>query len=268
VKKVIKIKQVCSKIVAMRKVIFLSIALIFPALAQEEIFGYRVLNEPLEPALASYIGRDVWAYGNLRVYCQNPINTQQVVRFYNTTPQHKLTIQNLVRVKLPEEYWQQVIHVNGGFTQPMDFSSITSETAFLLTLQTETAIVNTASVSDSSLGHDELYVSCQEFFTVVFPKINYLERIFSFESFQDVAREQGWSKKARADTLDIYTSVQPGTTKDMVLWKLGAPLSPLELDEALNASHWNYQGYIPFSKNVTFDKRTGTVTKYLESHLP
>jgi hypothetical protein len=268
VKKVIKTKQVCSKIIAMRKIIFLSMFLMFPARAQEEMFGYKVLNEPLEPAVTAYIGREVWAYGNLRVYCQNPMNTQQVVRFYDTTPNNKLTIQNLVRVKLPEEHWQQVIHVNGGFTQPMDFSSITSQTAFLLTLRTETATVNTALVYDDSLSHDELYILCQEFFTVVFPKMNYLERIFSFQSVQDVAREKEWPKQALAEVLDPYTSVQLGMTREIVLWKLGAPLHPLELDEALNAGYWSYLGYIPFSKTVMFNKKTGTVTKYSEGRLP
>jgi hypothetical protein len=43
---------------------------------------------------------------------------------------------------------------------------------------------------------------------------------------------------------------------------------PLELDEVLIASQWDYLGYIPFSKTVTFDKKTGTVTKYSEGRLP
>jgi hypothetical protein len=95
-----------------------------------------VIDEVLEPAVVAYIGLEVWAYGSLRVYCQSPMNTQQVYRFYDTVPQNKLIVQNLVRVKLPKDSWQQVIHVNGGFIQPMDHSSVSSETAFLLTLKT------------------------------------------------------------------------------------------------------------------------------------
>jgi hypothetical protein len=233
-------------------------------LAQEEMFGYEIIDEPLEPAVASYIGREVWAYGNLRVYCQNPMDTQQVSRFYNTTPRDKLSIQNLVLVELSENYWQQIIHVNGGFTQPGDHSGVTSETAFLLTLRTKEPIKNYGSASDGSPIEDAL---CQEFFTVVLPELNALERVFSFIPFEEIARQKGWTKQDVQDVLDIYASVNVGMTRDMVLWKLGAPLEPLELSEAWSAGHWSYLSYVPFSHSVDFDQE-GKVSKYSEGRLP
>jgi hypothetical protein len=74
-------------------------------------------------------------------------------------------------------------------------------------------------VFEGTVNRDEQYISCQEFFTVVFPKISYLERIFSLKSIQEVAEEKGWSKKSLDEVLDINSSVQFGMTKDMVLWK-------------------------------------------------
>lgn len=243
----------------------LVVILIFSfALAQEEKFGYKVLNEPLEPAVTSYIGREVWVYGRLRIYCQNPMNTQQVSRFYNMTPQHKLTIQNLVPIQLPENYWQQIIHVNGGFTQPGDHSGVTSETAFLLTLLTKEPIKNYGGASDGSPIEDAL---CQEFFTVVLPELNALERVFSFNSFEEIAKQEGWSEQEVQAVLSESTSVAVGMTREMVLWKLGAPLKPLELSEAWSAGHWSYLSYVPFSHSVDFDQE-GKVSKYSEGRLP
>jgi hypothetical protein len=251
----------------MHKSILIVALMLSFALAQEEIFGYEVLNDPLEPAVTSYIGREVWAYGRLQVYCQNPINTQQVSRFYYTSPKNKLAIQNLSHVNLPEDSWQRIIHVNGGFTQPMDHSGVSSETAFLLTLNTESPILNEGSASDGSLSQDELYTSCQEFFTVVLPQVSYLERIFSFIPFEEIAEQQGWTDQEVRDVLDVYASVSLGMTRDMVLWKLGAPLNPLNLDEAHSAGHWSYLSYVPFSHNMGFDQ-DGKVSKYSEGRLP
>jgi hypothetical protein len=253
----------------MRKTIFFVMILIFPALAQEEMFGYKVLNEPLKPAIASYIGREVWAYGNLDIYCQNPRDTQQVSRFYNTTPRDKLTIQNLVLVELPENYWQQIVHVNGGFTQPGDYSGVSSETAFLIVLQTETPIEdNGSAASGTSLSYDTIVEEkCQKFFTVALPKLMFLERIFSFTPFAEIAEQKGWSGQDVQTILDVNTSVTVGMTRDMVLWKLGAPLKPLNLEEASSATHWSYLSYVPFSHDVDFDQ-DGKISQYVEGRLP
>jgi hypothetical protein len=56
-------------------------------------------------------------------------------------------------------------------------------------------------------------------------------------------------------------------TRDMVLWKLGAPLKPLNLEEAYSASHWSYLSYVPFSHDVSFDQN-GKVSEYAEGCLP
>jgi hypothetical protein len=249
----------------MRKAVIVFFLLVAPVIAQEEIFGYEIIDELLEPAVTSYIGREVWAYGNLDVYCQKRVDIPQSTRFYNTTPELKLSIDTIELVKLPENFWQQIIHVNGGFTQPGDYSGVSSETAFLIVLKTETAIKNNGYASNGTFLEDEL---CQDFFTIVFPEMMYLERIFSFESIQDVAKEKVWPKQALNNVLDMNVSVQIGMTKDMVLWKLGAPLRPLELKESFDADAWSYLSQVPFSKDVTFDKRDGNVIKFIEGRLP
>jgi hypothetical protein len=252
----------------MRKAIVFLVLLMFPAFAQEKIFGYERIDEPLEAAVTAYIGREVWAYGRMSIYCQNEADTPESIRFYYTTPELRLTIDRIVTIKNGDNIWQQVqtIHVNGGFTQPGDYSGLDSEIAFLIVLRTETPIKNDgAAFYGTTPVEEEL---CQDFFTVVFPKAAYLERIFSFESIHDVAKEKGWPKKILPKIFDLYTSVQPGMTKEMVLWKLGAPLRPLELKEALEVAYWSYLSWVPFSKDVTFDKKDGRVIKYIEGRLP
>jgi hypothetical protein len=230
----------------MRQAISLLILLIFPVFAQEQIFGYNTIDEPLEPGVTSYIGHKLWVYGGLggvnRLMCQSNVH-DDYGRNYVSEPYDSFTIQNIYLVEF----------YGGGIFDP------SKGPAFLITLRFERPLFT------NIIGGREY---CQDFYVGWFPELSYLQRKLSYESPQDTASRLGWTNEqlGKVFQYDYDGKNLLGMTKEMVLWIYGAPHIPSDIQEAMVTNRWQY--FFPITEEIDITFIDNVASSVREQHSP